>query len=124
VIRVRNLNNTNYTIRDNINDTSSNFDVNELVNLGLGSALGKLKESYTSKGKLSECESKTFRLALTNMAEDLKDGGITRGLYDYLKQHLTDLEKNIYQNKYHNILEYLLKIMKNTIREKLSEERF
>jgi len=123
VIRLRNLNNNNLKIRDNINDTSSNFDINELVSLGLGSALEKLNESYTSKGKLSECESQSFRMALMNMAEDLKDGGVNRGLYDYLKQHLIDLEKDVYQNKYHNILEYLLKVMKNTIREKLTEER-
>ena len=123
MIRLRDLNSNNNKISESTNDTSSAFDIDEVVNLGLSCALEKLRDSYTSKGKLSECESKNFRLALTDMAEDLKDGGINRGLYDYLNQHITGLEKTSYQNKYHNILEYLLKVMKNTIREKLTEER-
>jgi hypothetical protein len=123
VIRLRDLNNNNNKISVSTNDTSTDFDIDEVVNSGLSCALEKLGDSYTSKGKLNECESKNFRLALKDMAEDLKDGGITRGLYEYLNQHITDLEKNVYQNKYHNILEYLLKVMKNTIREKLTEER-
>ena len=124
VLRLRNLNSNNLKIRESINDTSSNFDIDEAINLGLSCALEKLGDSYTSKGKLNECESQSFRLALMDMAEDLKDGGINRGLYDYLNQHITDLKKSDYQNKYHNILEYLLKVMKNTIREKLTNERF
>jgi len=120
---LKNLNNSDYKIKESVLDYSFNFDADELVYLGLSSAVEKLRDSYTTKGKLSECESQSFRMALKDMAEDLKDGGITRGLYDYLNQHITDLKKNEYQNKYHNILEYLLKVMKNTIREKLTEER-
>lgn len=102
---------------------TSKFDVEEIVDMGLCQALKKLDDTYWTNGKLSNVERESFAKALRDLAEDLKDGEINRGLYGYLRQHIIGLEKNDYQFKYHNILEYLLKVMKNTIREKLTEER-
>lgn len=122
VLRLRTLNDNILKTRDVTSNTSLNFDVNEVVNLGLSCAIEKLEGSYTSKGKLNECEREKLRQALEDMAEDLKDGGINRGLYEYLKPHLRSMEKDEYQIKYHNILEYLLKVMKNTIKEQIMDE--
>ena len=124
VIRIRNLNGITLPFLTNDFNFSSKFDIDEIVNLGLCHALKKLDDTYCTNGKLDKAESQSFKKALQDMAEDLKDGGVNRGLYDYLKQHISELEKTNYQNKYHNILEYLLKVMKNTIRENLNEERF
>lgn len=123
VIRIRNISGIALPFLANDFNFSSKFDIDEIVNMGLCHALKKLDDTYCTNGKLDKAESECFKRALKDMAEDLKDGGVNRGLYDYLKQHIIELEKINYQNKYHNILEYLLKVMKSTIREKLTEER-
>jgi hypothetical protein len=43
-------------------------------------------------------------------------------MYEYLTVYMKNLDKDTYLSKYHNILEYLVKVMKNTIAEKLSQE--
>lgn len=53
------------------------------------------------------------------MAEDLKNGGVNPGLFKYIEPYINNLSKEEYQLKYHNILEYLLKLMKNKIGEML-----
>lgn len=123
VIRLRNLHGLSLNSSNSDFNFSSKFEVNEIVNSGLRYALDKLKYTYCANGKLDNIESESFINALKDMAEDLKDGGINHGLYDYLKQHFNGLEKQDYQNKYHNMLEYLLKVMKTSIRDKIMEEK-
>lgn len=123
VIRLKNLHGLSFNPQNNDFNFTSKFEVTEIVNYGLNHALEKLNFSYCVNGKLNKIESESFRNALKDMAEDLKDGGINHGLYDYLKQYFNELEKQDYQSKYHNMLEYLLKAMKTTIREKIMEEK-
>ena len=91
------------TTREIINQTPK-FDIND------------------TKEKLDYQEQKAFESALKEMASDLSDGGINPGLYHYLFPHLSGLSEIEYKTKYHNILEYLLKVMKNNIAEKLTEK--
>lgn len=122
VVRLRSLKANDFLMSETADHASSNIDVDEIVKIGFNCALDKLKVSYYEKGKLTDCEHVTFKKALDDMAGDLKDGGINHGLYDYLEPHMHRLSKQEYQDKYHNILEYLLKVMKNTIREQLTED--
>ena len=97
--------------------------MDELVNLALESALKKLENSYTAKSKLNELESNSLRSALTDISEDMKNGGINPGLYEYLSPYINDLSKEAYKDNYHNILEYLIKVTKGVIADNLKEKK-
>lgn len=122
VMRLKELNLNELQQQTNLNSAAVKSDITEIVSAGLNQSLIKLNDSYYSTGKMDEHEFENFKKALYDMAEDLKDGGINRGLFDYLKPHSNGLNKEEYQDKYHNILEYLLKVMKNTIKAELAKE--
>lgn len=123
VNRLREINRATHNIVLHTNGHSANFEVDEIANAGLSQAIKKLEESYASTNKISQHECENFKKALKDMAEDLKDGGVNRGLYEYLQPYVNGLNKIDYQSKYHNILEYLLKVMKNTIKEEISKDK-
>ena len=58
-----------------------------------------------------------LKKALADIAEDIKNGGVSPGLHKYLQEYSKELSKEEYYQKFHNILEYLLKLMKNEIGE-------
>ncbi len=97
------------------------IEVEECISLGLTKAQKKLENYYLKKEKLSISEFNTFTKVLSDMAVDLKDGGIKHGLYDYLNVYFPNLTREKYYTKYQDILEYILKIMKKTIAETFCE---
>lgn len=123
VNKLKQIASSNFNSQNHQNNLAVTFDIAELVSFGLTSALSKLSVSYVDKGKLSSAESEQFRKTLEDLANDLKDGGINRGLYEYFSLHADGICSKVYQEKYRNILEYLLKVMKSTIREQLIEEK-
>ena len=110
-----------YKISDSTEEQSETFEITTVVNLALENAFNKLNESYLNKGKMSEEEAEIFRKTLKDMAEDLKDGGVNPGLYNYLSANFSGLDEDCYKQKYHNILEYLLKLLKKDIADQLAE---
>lgn len=122
VYRIKELETGDYLRGERTTDFEETIiHVEELTKKGLDAAVSKLKISYFQKNKLNEFETQAFELSLQDMANDLKDGGINPGLYDYLSIYISGLSKEIYQERYHNILEYLLKIMKKIIAEGLAD---
>lgn len=119
VHKLKVLNAEVFIIKDSVENTAVKLEVDEMVNYGLKNAEKKLSGFYLRNNKLNPTEVKILNQALADMAEDLKDGGLNPGLYDYLKTHKKNLTREYYQNNYHNILEYLLKVMKCTIAENL-----
>jgi hypothetical protein len=93
----------------------------EIIDLGFVKATERLKTFYIKKNKLTEEEGRCFRQTLHDLAEDMQDGGVTRGLYEYLQQHFTNLDQKLFYEKYRPILDYLLRIMKQTMREAMQE---
>lgn len=120
--RLKHLNFSDYVVNEYSSNEFRKIEINEIVAQGFRLAMEKLSHSYVERGKLDELESKAFESALRAMAHDLCDGGINPGLYKYLSIYFNDLSETDYQTKYHNILEYLLKVMKNNIAEKLTEK--
>jgi len=57
------------------------------------------------------------------MCEDLMNGGINPGLYNYLSPYMKDLNNEMYKQNYHNIIEYLLKSTKAHIAENISGKK-
>lgn len=119
IYRLKHINFSEYAYQEPSEISNKQFEMDEIINLALNSALEKLNNSYTLKGKLSEEESKSLNNALKDLCEDLKNGGINPGLYSYLSPYMKDLSKENYKENYHNILEYLLKITKGVIANNL-----
>jgi hypothetical protein len=122
VYRIKHINFSEYVAQFDSSVRTKDFEIEEFTEFGFNSASSKLELSYLQKGKLNEFESICIRNALKDMSKDLLDGGISPGMYEYLTVYMKNLNKDTYLSKYHNILEYLVKVMKNTIAEKLSQE--
>jgi hypothetical protein len=120
VHKIKKINAANFIVDELTENPTDLVELEELVSLGLDSAKDKLNNFYVSKGKLSNEEADFFTKALADMADDLKNGGIKHGLFEYLDPYSKQLSRADYQLKYQNIIEYLLKIMKKTISESLS----
>lgn len=119
--KLKELNISLYKMSDSTEEESASFEINTVVNSALANTFLKLSDSYLNKGKLSEEEAEMFRKTLKDMAEDLKDGGVNPGLYKYLSANISGLDEDCYKQKYHNILEYLLKLLKKDIADQLLE---
>ena len=119
--KLKELNISLYKISESTKEHSETFEINAVVDSALENVFKKLNEAYLVKGKLSEEEAKVFRKTLNEMAEDLKDGGVNPGLYNYLSANFPGLEEECYKQKYHNIIEYLLKLLKKDIADQLVE---
>jgi hypothetical protein len=123
VIRLKQINFADYLIAESENVLSKKIEIKELVQIGLRAVNEKLNHTYLEKNKLTQEEITAIESALKEMALDLSNGGVSPGLYSYLFPHIKGLSEIDYKEKYHNILEYLLKVMKSTIAEELLGKR-
>lgn len=119
--KLKELNIALYRVSEATEEESEIFEINTVVNSALANTFQKLEEAYLTKGKMTEGEAEIFRKTLKDMAEDLKDGGVNPGLYKYLSANFPGLTEDCYKQKYHNILEYLLKLLKKDIADQLME---
>ncbi len=122
ISKLKHINFSDYLVIEFVSSDFRKIEVNQIIEEGYSFAIEKLINSYVEKGKLDYKEQIAFKTALKEMASDLSDGGINPGLYHYLSPHLVGLSEIEYKSKYHNILEYLLKVMKNNIAKKLTEK--
>lgn len=100
-----------HTVDDNPIDEL--LDVHKIVNDAREKTLNKLYTAY--KYKLDSNELKIFESAITNIAVDLQNGGLTSGLYEYMKDRMENLTRQTFYKKYHSTLDYLQKILKKEI---------
>jgi len=119
VQKIKKINAANFIFEELTENATDSVELEELVSLGLSSANDKLNNFYVLKGKLSNEEAEFFSKALADMADDLKNGGIKHGLFEYLDPYTENLSRENYHSKYQNIIEYLLKVMKSTISKHL-----
>ena len=122
IYKLKHINFSEYVLIESSEITRKQFEIDEIIDFALKSALKKLDNSYTVKGKLSNSESNSIKSALTDISADLKNGGIKPGLYDYLSPYIKDLSKEAYKDNYHNILEYLVRVTKSVIADNLKEK--
>ena len=99
--------------------TETEFDVHSLSATAKKTVLEKLRHSYLDKGKLNHQEADLIERAIAEMLSDLKDGGIKPGLYHYFEMIDSSICPEVYKQKYHNILEYLLKVLKKELAQLL-----
>lgn len=98
------------------------FEIETLVNKALNKTLYKLVYGYEKTGKLSHREVSNIRGALENYADDLMNGGVSLGVYNYLFENFEGLTEKEYKTKYQNIFEYLIKFLKRNITEELERK--
>lgn len=119
IYRLKHINFAEYLTRDDSVKMNVKYELAQYTDFGFKAAKEKLHLSYLNKGKLSPFETECIEQALKDMSDDLLDGGISPGMYNYLTVYMNNLDKEFYLQKYHNILEYLVKTMKLVIAEKL-----
>lgn len=100
--------------------TETDYDIDRLTSTVQHTVIEKLRNSYLQKGKLTKNESRMIESALEEIMSDLRDGGVRTGLYHYIEIIDNSISREIYKEKYHNILEYLLKVMKKELVHLLS----
>jgi hypothetical protein len=122
VLKLKRLNLPFYTEIRSEMVIEESFYTEEVVLKSLDVSLSKLVRSYVSKNKLTDIEADLFTKALKEISYDLRDGGINIGLYEYFKKYNPVLSRQEYKLKYDNILEYLVKLMKQTAMEILIKD--
>jgi len=95
------------------------LDVEHITNASLTQTLTRLNDFYVIKGKINNEEAKVYQSVLKNYADDLKDGGVSRGLYEYFNTHMIELSRDDFYKKYYQNLDYLIRLLKKGIVEKL-----
>jgi len=123
VCRLKQINFSDYLSVDYENVLSKKIEIKEFLDIGLKAVDEKLIAAYLNKDKLTEQEVFAIKAALKEMAVDMSNGGLSPGLYEYLSPHISGLTELIYKEKYHNILEYLLKVMKIKIADELTGKK-
>lgn len=99
------------------------LDVEHITNTSLAQTLTRLNDFYVQKGKINNAEAKVYESVLKNYADDLKDGGVSRGLYEYFNTHMLELSREDFYQKYYQTLDYLIRLLKKGIAEKLEAEK-
>lgn len=96
-----------------IDNNEESIDIQAIVSNSLNVTFNKLSGSYGHK--LSEPEIEAFKKALMQISIDLANGGISSELYYYLHSQIPGISKDHFYDKYHSILDYLLRTLKKEI---------
>ncbi|MBX3006800.1 MAG: hypothetical protein KF816_02115 [Melioribacteraceae bacterium] len=99
------------------------MDVEHITNTSLEQTITRLNDFYFYKGKINAEEAIVYESVLKNYADDLKDGGVSRGLYEYFNTHMSDLTREDFYKKYYQNLDYLIRLLKKGISEKLENSK-
>ncbi len=121
ILKIKHLNISSHLFPDSIEGHCGKLEMAEKVNAGLLTAKQKLVSTYLNNNKINKDEAGKFENVLVDISVDLMDGGMNPGLYGYLEKHFTGLTRELYEENYHNIIEYLLRVMKSTIVEELNK---
>lgn len=100
--------------------TETDYDVDSLSDLAKKAVYQKLRHSYLDKGKLNGHETVLMERAIAEMLLDLRDGGIKPGLYHYIEMIDGSICPETFKQRYHNILEYLFRVLKKELAQLLS----
>ncbi|MCU7492695.1 MAG: hypothetical protein ACM3UR_10420 [Bacteroidota bacterium] len=102
-----------------INYMDDSIHVNDMISYAISKSAAKLDKFYLGKNKLNSHEAGSLKAAIADMAWDIKHGFSCHGLHSYLDTHMESLSREDYEQKYQNILEYLLKTIKTTIAQSM-----
>jgi hypothetical protein len=98
------------------------IEINESIELALKTANKKLNNYYLANNKIAPEEVDWMLKSLKDILLDIKHGGMSQSLFRYVKYYIPSLTQDEYSSKYRHILEYLIKLMKHTLRRELSRK--
>jgi hypothetical protein len=75
----------------------------------------KIERDYRTRGKLDDRCSEGFRLALSDMVDDLLGGDPPGPYFEYLRVHLPDLDEARYRAELRTKFEYMAKLLKQRV---------
>ncbi len=119
IYKLKKLSSGLFKISEETTVQNEELEIESIIKEALDKTFEKIEDSYLSKEKFSREESEIIKKSLRDLANDLRDGGINPGLYKYLLANFPSLDEECYKQKYHNILEYLLKVLKQNIADQL-----
>ena len=99
-----------------------NLDIKSIVNISLVSINQRIDDFYVKKGKFNSSESEIIKKVIQEFSVDLQDGGISRGLYEYINPYMPELTKPHFYDKYHQSIDYLLRLLKKEIADRLERQ--
>ncbi len=100
------------------------LEIKYSVEKSLAAIYNKIEVSYIKKGILSIEEGDVLKSALKEVSVDLMDGGIQHGIEVYLEPYFIHLTKTEIREKYRNILDYLIRMLKKEIFKEFDSNNF
>ena len=100
------------------------IEINNAIINSLNTINNRLYDQYVKREILTASAGEQIKKALIDIASDLKDGGINRGIEEYLIPYFPDLSKENLRERYHNIFDYLIRLLKKEIARELNNTSF
>lgn len=95
-------------------------DLIQAIECGRDSLFLKIERDYRAKGKLDEKEAGAFRLALSDMVDDVLAGDPPGPYFEYLRARLKGLDEERYRAQLRTKFEYMAKLLKRKIERAVS----
>lgn len=118
VMKIKQVTASNFIFIDSTSNGNES-EIDSIVNKALYITFTKMQETYISKGKLELIEAEGIKKAIESIVFDMRDGGINPGLHKYFLEQFSELKFEDYRDRYQNIFEYLFKVLKKEIAERL-----
>lgn len=121
VLKLKNLQ-TKELLEDIYTNVVDDITLSEIKNNSLIYIYDKINNSYAKKNKFTQDEITILKNSLHDIVEDLLDGGLNGGLFEYFAHYMPGLDYSIYKAKYDNTIEYLVKLLRNRMAEISTKE--
>ena len=77
------------------------INVGEIIAESKEKLFSKIDRFYLGKGKYTIEECKRYKELITDIADDLANGGMNKGLFDYYLEKEPDISSEHFYKKYH-----------------------
>ena len=81
----------------------------------------KIYDQYLSKNKISFDKADIYCMAITDFVNELTHDKETDSNFKYLKRYIPDITQKLYREQERSIFEYLVKVTKKSLRNKLKK---
>lgn len=98
------------------------LEIEAIIDKAYSIVCENLDRPNKKNSKLSPKIIHAFKSSLKNISNDMKDGGTSRGLYEYFSDHIDNPSKKEFYEKYHPQLNYLVSILKKCISDEIIEK--
>lgn len=115
VVRVKSFYTNVELIELDKSNAQSALEIKSALEKSLSFICTKIDKKYIQNNSITPEEGESLKKALNEISWDIMDGGIQRGLEQYLIPYFENLNKDDLRKKYRNILDYLVRLLKKEI---------